>query len=138
VSVRILIKQTDMPSCVFIKTCWSLSEAYYIPEKLCHFQSSGIFKLKNGWHYEKTNVIFGLSAPKKHQETPKNQNKKTRPKICCPVIIYQPGLKPCLLSHPMGMFHPAVLPIAVWQVFAPFKVYRFKSLLVVLLTAATA
>jgi len=61
-----------MPSCVFIKTCWRLSKAYCIPRKLCHFQSSGIFKLqKNGWHYEKTNVIFRLSAPKnikKHQK----------------------------------------------------------------------
>jgi len=86
VSVRILIKQTDMPSCVFIKTCWSLSKAYCIPGKLCHFQSSGIFKLqKNGWHYEKTNVIFGLSAPKNIKKHQKIKIKKTRPKICCPV-----------------------------------------------------
>ena len=70
-SVRILIKQTDMPSCFFI-TYWNSSKAYCIPGKLRHFQSSGIFKLqKNGSHYEKTNVIFRLSTPKnikKHQE----------------------------------------------------------------------
>ena len=89
VSVRILIKQTDMPSCVFIKSCWSLSKAYCIPGKLCHFQSSGIFKLqKNGWHYEKTNVIFGLSAPKNITKHQKIKIKKTRPKICCPVNSY--------------------------------------------------
>ena len=74
-----------MPSCVFIKICWSLSKAYCIPGKLCHFQSSGIFKLqKNGWHYEKTNVIFGLSAPKNIKKHQKIKIKKTRPKICCP------------------------------------------------------
>jgi len=78
-----------MPSCVFIRTCWSLSEAYCIPGKLCHFQSSGIFKLqKNGWHYEKTNAIFGLSAPKNIKKHQKIKIKKTRPKIRCPVIIY--------------------------------------------------
>ena len=75
-----------MPSCVFIKTCWSLSKAYCIPRKLCHFQSSGIFKLqKNGWHYKKTNVICGLSAPKNIKKHQKIKIKKTRPKICCPV-----------------------------------------------------
>ena len=71
-------------SCVFIKTCWSLSEAYCIPGKLCHFQSSGIFELqKNGRNYEITNVIFGPSAPKqikKHQKIKiKKQDQKSLP-----------------------------------------------------------
>ena len=40
--------------------------------KLCHFRSSGIFKLQiNGWHCGTPKVIFGLSAQeniKKHQQ----------------------------------------------------------------------
>ena len=88
-SVRILIKQTDMPSCVFIKTCWSLSKAYCIPGKLCHFQSSGIFKLqKNGWHYEKTSVIFGLSAPKNIKKHQKIKIKKSKTKNLLPSDLY--------------------------------------------------
>ena len=68
-----------------VKNHWS--KAYCIPGKLCHLQSSGIFKLeKNRWHYEKTNVIFGLSAPKNIKKDQKIKIKKTRPKICCPVI----------------------------------------------------
>jgi len=85
VSVRILIKQTDMPSCVFIKTCWSLSKAYCIPGKLCHFQSSGIF-----WHYEKTNVIFELGAPKISKKHQKIKIKNTTPKVRCPDNECQP------------------------------------------------
>jgi len=40
---------------------------------------------KNGSHYEKTNVIFGLSAPKNIKKHQKIKMKKTRPKIRCPV-----------------------------------------------------
>jgi len=34
----------------------------------------------------KTNVIFGLSAPKNIKKHQKINIKKTKPKICCPVI----------------------------------------------------
>ena len=33
---------------------------------------------------------FRTQRTKKHQETPKNQDKKTRPKMCCPVIDNMP------------------------------------------------
>jgi len=35
---------------------------------------------------QKTNVIFGLSAPKNIKKHQKIKIKKTRPKVCCPVI----------------------------------------------------
>ena len=74
-----------MPSCVFIKTWWSLSKAYCLPGKLFHFQSSGIFKLqKNGWHYEKANVIFGLRTPKNIKKLQKIKIKKNKTKNLLP------------------------------------------------------
>ena len=45
---------------------------------MCHFQKTENRKFrKNGWHYEKTKVIFGLS-------TPKHQDKKN----LLPTVIY--------------------------------------------------
>ena len=70
-SFTVCLKHTGMPSLFFI-----LYKAYYSPGKMCYFQKTEIRKLhKNGWHYEKTKVMFGLSTPKNHKETPNYQNK---------------------------------------------------------------
>ena len=65
------------------------------------FPKFRIFKLqKNGWHYEKTNVIFGLNAPKNIKKHQKIKIKKTRPKICCPMRVISSGnLYCCLLPQ---------------------------------------
>ena len=56
---------------------------------MCYFQKTEIRKLrKTADTTKKTKIIFGLSTPKKHKETPKNQDIKNKTKNLLPSVMW--------------------------------------------------